>query len=175
MAFPRFRLIEIDLTLVLCEPPPLLRLVNRYQDSDCVLRGGEFRKGNSVEEFALLTTGVVQRLCHPIELLHSHVLRALTRARWPRRIETDDAPTSREIVRHPLNRYDLSNCVVSNSPHPLKKGLQDPLAGRYNKADPNVICCSGCHLPYSLIPPNARISPLRYESRNLEMRRERGV
>src|SRR5437879_10247180 len=119
MAFPRFRLIEIGLALVLCEPPPLLRLVDRYQDSDCVLRGGEFRKGNSVEEFAILITGVVRRLCHPVELFHLHVLRALdTRARWPRRIETDDAPTSREIVRHALNRYALSHCLVSNSLHP---------------------------------------------------------
>src|SRR2546428_3480041 len=120
MAFPRFRLIEIDLTLVLCEPPPLLRLVNRYQDSDCVLRGGEFRKGNSVEEFAMLITGVVRRLRHPVELLHLHAPRALNAgARWPRKIATDDAPTSREIVRHPLNRYDMSNSVVSNSPHPI--------------------------------------------------------
>src|SRR5947209_13816894 len=43
MAFPGSRLLEIGLALVLREPPPLLRLANRDQDRDCVLRGGELR------------------------------------------------------------------------------------------------------------------------------------
>ena len=125
----------------------------------------------------MLITGVVRRLCYPVELLHLHVLRALnTRARWPRRIETDDAPTSREIVHHTLNRYDLSNSVVSNSPHPIKKGLQDPLAGRYDKADPNVIFYSGCHL--FLFSHSSKCYIFRRyvtRARNLEIRRELGV
>src|SRR5438552_871076 len=65
MAFPGSRLLEIGLALVLREPPPLLRLANRNQDRECVLRGGELRQGNSVEDFAMLITGVVRVLCHP--------------------------------------------------------------------------------------------------------------